>query len=167
MVTLRCTRKVLEYLDVEPIQNAPSSTGELGDWYANLVTTYAGDLIIFVNERTLLTVAVPAWESEDLFGNFLQRVRNLLMMLDVSRHAIEQELSHYQEMRIGRTASRSVLGSMNDIAYNYQFIAERSAEQGMPSLSDAEYQLSQMPSIARNFFPDQEAKRLLEPQSKK
>lgn len=165
MVTLRCTRKLLDYLEVGPVNDPPPSTGKLGDWYANLVPTHAGDLIIFVSERTLVTVAVPAWEAEDLASLFRRRVRNLLMMLDVSQHAIERELGHYQEVRFAKTASRSVLGSMNDIAYNYQFIAERDSEEGTLSLSDAEYQLSRMPSIARDLFPADAARDLLQHRS--
>ncbi|MGA9531971.1 MAG: hypothetical protein WBR18_04580 [Anaerolineales bacterium] len=165
MITLRCTRKLLDYLEKEPVNDPPSSTGKLGDWYANLVPTHAGDLIILVSVRTLVTVAVPAWQKDHLLSLFRARVRNLLMMLEVSQHAIERELGHYQDVRSARTASRSVLGSMNDIAKNYQFIAERDSEQGTLSLSDAEYQLSEMPSIARDLFPADAARELLEPRS--
>ena len=51
MITLRCTKKLLMYLEIDPIDEPSSSTGRLGDWYANLVPTYAGDLIMFVNEK--------------------------------------------------------------------------------------------------------------------
>ena len=164
MITFRCTRKLLEYLEVDPIDEPSQSTGRLGDWYANLVPTFGGDLIVFVNERSLVTVAIPALEGDHLVSLFRARVRNLLLMLDVSRQAIEEEVGEYEEVQFAKTASRSILGSMNDIASNYQFISERGDESGILSLSDTEYKLSNMPSIARGLFPADAAKKLLEPE---
>lgn len=167
MLTFRCTRKLLEYLDVDPIKDPSPSTGKLGDWYANLVPTYSGDLILFVNEESLITVAVPTVLADDLILTFRSRVRNLLLILDVSLQEIDREISHYHEVRFAKTASRSVLGSMNDIAWNYQYIAARGDESGTLSLSDAEYQLSNMPSIARDSFPADVARKLLETKDRK
>jgi hypothetical protein len=158
MITLRCTKKLLDFLEVDSIDDPHPSTGALGDWYANLVPTHAGDLIIFVDERTLITVAVPIVLVEELLPIFRERVANLLIMLNVPLRKIEQELSHYQEFEFARTASRSVLGSINDIAWHYQSIAERGDETGSISLSDTEYRLSHMPSLARDFIPARAAR---------
>jgi hypothetical protein len=56
---------------------------------------------------------------------------------------------------------------MNDIAWNYQYIAARGDESGTLSISDAEYQLSNMPSIARDSFPADVARKLLETKDRK
>ncbi len=163
MVTLRCTRKLLDFLAIKPVSEPIPSTGRLGDWYANLVPTDASDLIVFVSERSLVTVAIPAREAENLDSQFRARVQNLLAMLGVSIENIRSEIGHSQQVRFAKTSSRSVLGSMNDIASNYQFMAEGGGESGYLSLSDAEYELSNMPSIARNILPSDAAKELLEP----
>ena len=163
MVTLRCTRKLLKFLATTPVSEPIPPTGRLGDWYANFVPTDAGDLIVFVDEKSLVTVAIPAWEAENLVSQFRARVQNLLAMLGVSIESIRSEISHYQQVQFARTASRSVLGSMNDIAWNYQFMAQGGDENGSLSLSDAEYELSNMPSIARDIFPSDAARELLGP----
>ncbi len=162
MVTLRCTRKLLKFLDINPVEDSELPTGKLGDWYANLVSTDGGDIIVFVNERSLVTVAIPAWEAENLVVQLRARVRNLLALLGVSKESISSEISHYEEVQFAKASNRSILGSMNDIAWNYQFIAARGEESGYLSLSDAEYRLSNMPSIARDLFPSDAAKELLE-----
>jgi hypothetical protein len=153
----------LKFLAIAPVTEPIPPTGRLGDWYANLVSTDASDLIVFVNEKSLVTVAIPAWEAENLVSRFRARVQNLLALLGVSIESIRSEISHYQQVQFARTASRSVLGSMNDIAWNYQVIAEGGDESGYLSLSDAEYELSNMPSIARNILPSDAARELLEP----
>jgi len=145
MVTLRLTHKLQKLLDIDLTEQLEPTTSRLGDWYANLVPTYSGDLIIFLNEKTLLSVAIPIWESDNLLSLFRLRVVNLLGMIGIQPKVIENELSHYDHIQFGKTRSRSVLGSMNDFAFQYQGIAEQAESKADLSLSQAEYQLSQMP----------------------
>ena len=145
MVTFRCTRKLLKHLGIKPEENPEPPTGALGDWYANLIPTAAGDLIMIVNERTLLTVAVPVWESVNLVTMFRARVMNLFAMIGVSVEKASEELKELEPIQYGRTASRSILGSMNDFALNLQWMAEEPAADGTLSLSNAELFLSGMP----------------------
>jgi hypothetical protein len=133
-------------LEIIPLEEPEPPTGALGDWYANLIPTYAGDLIMFVNERSLLTVAVPVRDIENLIPLFRVRVENLLLMIGVEQEVIDREISHLEPVQFARTASRSLLGSMNDIAWNYQFISEEAEYVAHLSLSDAELKLSLMPS---------------------
>jgi hypothetical protein len=145
MVTLRLTHKLQKLLDFELSEQHQPTTSQMGDWYANFVPTYSGDLIIFVNEKTLLSVAIPIWESDHLLLLFRLRVGNLLGMIGIQPKAIESELRHYDHIQFGKTRSRSVLGSMNDIAFQYQVIAEMAENKADLSLSKAEFQMSQMP----------------------
>ena len=162
MVTLRCTRKLCKFLEIVPVEMPEPPTGALGDWYANLVPTYAGDIIIFVNERSLVTVAVPVWESGNLIPIFRARVEYLLMMIGVPQKIIDTEISHLDPVQFARTASRSLLGSMNDIAWNYQVISEETDYIAHMNLSIAELKLSQMPSGPLNYrYPSEVAKELL------
>ena len=145
MVTLRLTHKLQKLLDIDLTEQLRPTTSKLGDWYANLVPTYSGDLIVLVNEKTLLSVAIPIWEFDHLLLWFRLRIGNLLGMIGIQSKVIENELSHYDHIQFGKTRSRSVLGSMNDIAFQYQAIAEMAENKADLSLSKAEYQMSQMP----------------------
>ncbi|MCI0555651.1 MAG: hypothetical protein L0287_32295 [Anaerolineae bacterium] len=139
------TNKLQKLLGIDLTNQLKPTTSKLGDWYANLVPTYSGDLIVFVNEKTLLSVAIPIWESDNLLSLFRLRVVNLLGMIGIQFKAIENELSHYNHIQFGKTRSRSILGSMNDIAFHYQVMAEEAENKADLSLSNAEYKLSQMP----------------------
>jgi hypothetical protein len=145
MVTLRLTHKLQKLLNIDLTEQLKPTTSKLGDWYANFVPTYSGDLIVFVNEKTLLSVAIPIWESDHFLLLFRLRVGNLLGMIGIQSKAIENELSHYDQIQFGKTNSRSVLGSMNDIAFQYQAIAEMAENKAGWSLSNAEFQMSEMP----------------------
>lgn len=162
MVTLRLTHKLQKLLNIELTEQLEPTTSKLGDWYANFVPTLSGDLILFVNEKTLLSVAIPIWESDRLLVLFRLRIWNLLGMIGIQSKTIEHELHQYDQIQFGKTKSRSVLGSMNDIAFQYQVIAEMAEGKADFSLSNAEYQLSHMPCKPIDYRgPSDIAKELL------
>ena len=151
MIYIRCTQKLIKHYGLKP--NIPEEAGDsiLGDWYANIIPTDGGDLIVFLNERTLLTVAVPLCPENELFPTFVERVGNLLAMIDIPIHRIYRELEFYREILITKTKNRSLLGSLNDIAYHYQARAEMRAPNEKISLSDVELRGSNIPQKPLNW----------------
>lgn len=145
MITWRCTKKLMQYLDIKPNANLEPTSAKLGDWYANLVPTMSGDLILFVNEKSLLTLAIPVWEAANLVPLFSLRFINLAGMIGIPPEAAAEEFFHFDRIQYGKTQSRSVLGSMNDIAFQFQVMAERGEHEGPLSLSWAEERISGMP----------------------
>src|SRR5512138_2497816 len=102
MVTLRLTHKLQKLLEIEFTEPLKPTTSKLGDWYANFVPTYSGDLIVLVSEKTLLSVAIPIWESNHLLLLFRLRVENLLGIIGIPPKAIHQELHHYNDVQFGK-----------------------------------------------------------------
>jgi len=151
MVTIRCTRKLLKLIDGAIVEEPPAPSNVLGDWYANLIPTAAGNLIIFASETTLLSVAIPAEQLSQLIPLFVARVYNLLRMLEIPEPVVEREMRWYQEISLAKTSSRSVLGSLNEIASYYQTIPERLREQARLSLSEAELELSKLLHSPLNY----------------
>ncbi len=142
MITLRCTRKLQKYLGVSFVENPDSPKAKLGDWYTNFIPTLSGDIIIFVSEKTLLMVAIPVWEADKLLPMFGFRVVNLLKMIGVAQEVIDKEIKHYSEIQFAKTASRSILGTMNEIAYHLQYKAEYAKKKEDFSLSNIELEMS-------------------------
>ena len=61
MSTLRCTRKLLERLGVPSDADSDAQPANaLGDWYANLIRVGHDQLVVVVNERSTLTLVLPA-----------------------------------------------------------------------------------------------------------
>ena len=162
MITLRYTQKLQKYLGIVPIDLPEPSTAVLGDWYVNLVPTLSGDLIIFLSEKTLLTVAIPVWESKNLVPIFRMRVANLLGMIGVLPKDIANEISHFDQVQYSKTTSRSALGSLNDFAWHYQVLGEEARSKSDLSLAKAELKFSQMPCKPLDYrYPSEVAKELL------
>ena len=85
MLTLRCTQRVRARLRLpERLQEAPGSTGALGDWYVHLVRFGRPEFAIATSERCLLTMLLPARELRtSLVPNLHASLRSLLERLDV------------------------------------------------------------------------------------
>ena len=123
MVTLKCTRKLLKLLGGITTEEPPAPTSALGDWYANVIPTAAGELIVFANKQTLLSVALPIEMIDTLVSAFAARVYNLLVLIDVAEKIALRESAEFRQVEFAKTTSRSVLGSLNEISYHYQLIA--------------------------------------------
>jgi hypothetical protein len=114
--TLRCTRSLLRRLKVSPDPSPPATTNGLGDWYANLLYTKPQQLVLCVSQRTLLPVVVIAKGSEPVAVRLAAGVAKTLQSIGIPGPAVDAELAAMADATISTTASRQVLGSMNDLA---------------------------------------------------
>ncbi|WP_428503580.1 DUF6933 domain-containing protein [Roseateles sp.] len=118
MYTLRCTRKLLDRGLAPSSGPEQAPTTVLGDWYATLLPLRPQQLVLCVSERSLLPLVLPAREARSLPQRLAQALPELLAAIEVPKASIEAELLAMQDAsRIGTTASRSVLGSLNQLSY--------------------------------------------------
>ncbi len=144
MISIRCTARAAKALGVVASTDVPPGTSPLGDWYVNLVPTSSGGAFLFMNELNLLAVVVPR-DTFNPLNTFVARVANLLSMIGVPNARIERELEHFRDVRVGKTASKRVLGVLNDLAWRLQEAVERTSPRKKLSLSDFELWLAKMP----------------------
>lgn len=117
MFTLRCTRKLLRRLGANPSSEVVEPSTVLGDWYANLLPLRPQQLVLAMNERSLLCVLVPAAPIGSLGERVRAEVAGLLTDIGVPRGPAAAERAAMESMAIGATASRAVLGCMNDAVF--------------------------------------------------
>lgn len=118
MFTLRCTAKALKRLGVDPSDNAPPSTTALGDWYANPFITRNHRLWLCVSAKSFLGMLIPMRDVQKDLGGHLPGVLAVhLAKLGVPIDLVEEEVDRMKEMTIAKTASRQLLGVMNEYAF--------------------------------------------------
>ncbi len=131
-MVLRCTKKLLDVL--RPPQVSAAETGE-DDWYANLLVLDRRKCLLLTHAATLFSVFEP-----DIRVGQLRSTRELVSAL-VERELREEQLPPdtfgdlgSEALVVAKTADRSVLGCMNDMA----FLAEVAVGQsgGLASLDD-------------------------------
>ncbi len=118
MIVLRCTQRLLKTSGIEPVEVPSAPTAPLGEWYANSVSLpFRGrSLVVFVHGGTLLSVVAPGRVLGTTVPAFRRRLPDLLRRLELPRAWIDAQTAALTEVCFARTASRSVLGTMNEIA---------------------------------------------------
>ena len=101
----------------------PEDSG-LGPWTANLIFVNRRKCILFVNDKTLFNFLVPdvlrkhIRELDRMFRNWLSCV---LAEEGFKEAETGKILEEYQVIGYSKTKSKSVLGSMNDLAFMYKY----------------------------------------------
>jgi hypothetical protein len=121
MVTIRCTQKLLSRLRTAPASVVPPATTALGDWYASLFPVRRRQLVLFISERSLLPVFVEAKTSVTLIDRFREGLSEMLAAITIPSVLVQSELAELGEFAFAKTASRTVLGSMNDFVTMTKF----------------------------------------------
>jgi len=124
-VVVRCTAKALKLLGLRPASLAEIEPAD-DDWYLNLLWFDRRKCLLVAHAGTGFSVFVPDVRKVDLdpIGPFLVRAitaalddetlpRDVLGVLDPA------------DVRIAKTASRRVLGIMNDDAYHLDYMLDR------------------------------------------
>jgi hypothetical protein len=118
--TLRCTQKLLDRLNAVPVQEHAPPDAVLGDWYATLVRAGRVQVVLAVSERTLLPVVVPAREGRNVVHRLAEALGPLLESLGLPTDVVNAERRAMESWVIGKTASRRILGSLNDLVFELQ-----------------------------------------------
>ena len=117
MFTLRCTHKLLRRGLTESEHGEVAPTTLLGDWYANVLVARPQHLVLCISERTLLPVIVPAKSAGALPTRLLEALPPILVALAIAPDSVHTECDRMREHRVGRTASKRVLGSLNELMF--------------------------------------------------
>jgi hypothetical protein len=115
-VILRCTQKLLDLLDVHAGALATAAPSE-DDWYANLLWLARRKCLLLAHAGTLFAVFVPEVRKADLLliGNAAVR----LIQRELAAEGLGSESFGHLDggtVRLAKTASRSVLGYMHEMA---------------------------------------------------
>jgi hypothetical protein len=116
MYTLHCTKKLLVRLKDSIASTAPAPTTVLGNWYAT-VLFWKPQVALLVNERTLMPVLMPLAPASTLLTRFPDQLAAILALHGVSQPFIASEVAAMSDVVIAKTANRSVVGTMNELAF--------------------------------------------------
>jgi hypothetical protein len=116
MVIVRATKKLLDRLGPPTSAAEQASTTLLGDWYAT-AWFWRPQVALLVSEVTLLPVLMPLAPAATLLQRFGSQLAAVLDAHDTPAEFIDAELQEMDEVRLAKTASRSVVGIMNEFTY--------------------------------------------------
>jgi len=160
MYAVCATKKLLDRVKQRPRPEAVEPTSMSGNWYA----TYVGwrpQVVLLVNERTLLPVLMPLAPVATLLERFPQQLAGVLRGLAVPEEFIEQELAAMGDGVWAKTANRSVVGSMNEFAFLAEAWRDRGRTDDLMAMSLHLAEVPCSPLDKSEGFPDREVAALV------
>lgn len=130
MFTVRGTKKFLDRVG-RPMAEPPSSTTMLGDWYAS-VLFWRPQVALVVNATTFVPVLMPLAPAAGVVARFPMAMAEVLGALGVDPRFAEAEVTQMRSVVLAKTASRQVLGVMNE----FTFMAEHTISTGRSGPTD-------------------------------
>ena len=148
---LRCTKKLLTVIGPQQLIDR-SPDGE--DWYANLLWLSGRKCLLITHTVTLFTVLEADVRAADL------RDPGRLVTGLMSRELLREQLPadtfgnpDPADISLARTADRSVLGCMNDMAFMCETVTTRSGGLATTNIGDLNRALRRNTNSARGYQP--------------
>lgn len=161
MLVVRATKKLLDRLGPVTMQPAEASTTRLGDWYAT-VWAWKPQVALLVSEATLFPVLMPLAPSATLLARFPDHLARALTVHDLPESFISGELARMDDVRLAKTASRSMLGIMNEFTFLAQADRTNRADTDLTALARWLASTPCSPLFKRHGSPDREVRALAE-----
>ena len=152
---IRCTQKLLKELRIKPQE--PDVISEVGNWHANLLSIERRKCVLFTHDMTLFSVFVAGLKRQDfdhLDDVFGQAMFKTMLLFDFEQVEIERMLDWSRHNIYAKTNSRSVLGSMNDMAFQVEHHIHTDGGFGYTDLAELHLRINQIPFKANGYqFP--------------
>lgn len=120
MTALRCTAKLLKAMKVRPVAEPASARNRLGEWGANLVRIGRVQLVLAVSEPTRFAVVIDAAPYATVPQRLCEALFTALRELGVDAQASAVEVAVMSPLEIAASNSRSVLGTLNQFAWELE-----------------------------------------------
>lgn len=120
MLVIRGTKKLRDRVKGAPAGDGDVSTTSLGDWFATALF-WRPQVALLVNSRTLLPVFMELAPAATLLDRTPAAVEAVLRRHGISDHFLTTERDAMREVRIAPTNDRSVVGVMNEFAFQGEY----------------------------------------------
>ena len=129
MQLIRSTKKLQKEMGLKKSDISEDEPKELhlGSWHANLIYINRKKCLLFVNYKTLFNFIVPdisRAQIKELSNIFRVNLACVLAAEDVSKRAKRIIISEYTSIQYTNTKSKSISGSMNDLAFHYKYLIQ-------------------------------------------
>ncbi len=150
MPYLRCTRKLLSAIGYSQVAADAEAepAAALGDWYAHLLVISRQRVLLFTNEPTLYSFAVLGVRKAALTSLtkiFLEHLARNLADDNLPMDVIQRVMGEYRNVAIAGTASRRVVGSMNNLANLLEHLVRDAGGVAACDVRTLNAQFNQMP----------------------
>lgn len=127
---------------------APTTDSVLGDWSLKSTGVRQGLFIVGVNERTLMAVVFAERPLSRLVGTLSACVAAQLEVFGIPDERIAAEVSALRSATFGKNRARSLLGILNEVAFQFEVAAAHSEIASPSELLEIQTELNGIPHRA-------------------
>ena len=157
MPIIQCTEKLRKEMALKNASLAVVQVGDpvLSSWHANLVIIARKKCVVFVNDKTrfnFIVTDVSRAHLRELGNIFLSTVYSVLDHEGFTPEQREKIVCENEGMHYTKTSSKSVLGTMNELAFHYEDSILEAGGVHSHEIPDIISGLNHMPISAIKFF---------------
>ena len=130
------------------VQVAPSADSVLGDWSLKSTDVRQGRFVVGVNERTLMAVVFAERPLSHLASTLSTCVGAQLEVFDIPAERIAAEVATLRSAKFGKNRARSLLGILNEVAFQFEVAAAESHIASPEELLEIQTELNGIPHWA-------------------
>ena len=154
---LNCTQKLIKAFGKSagklfPAKDAdaPGDSTTLGAWSAHLVVYLRKRFVLFVNDKTLLTIFTPYAPKESLIIRFQEALFKELLRLGVSADQSAEESWKSHDFVLQQNSDRSMAGYMKQKAFEYKvYLDNQLTGEGVMDIKRAQALVNKSPQLKR------------------
>ncbi len=146
MQIIKCTKKLQKEMGLKNTDLSVSESTDvvIGPWHANLIYILGKKCVLFVNDKTLfnfIVTGVTRDQIRNLSDMFVINLRCTLINEGIDEESCNKILNEYSSLEFKNTDNKSVLGSINDLAFHYKVNIE----------DEGSIHTHQIPNIIKRF----------------
>ena len=161
MLIVRATKKLRQRLGSAVPRDDEPSTTLLGDWYATVLPWRPRQLILLVNEQTLLPVLMPLAPAATAPSRIGPEIAATLTAHQAPTTVVDGELGQMHDCGFAPTANRSVVGIMNEFTFLADVYRRNDPELDLLRLAMKLASTPCSPLYRRHTSPDRELQAFL------
>lgn len=157
ILALKCTQKLMKAFGKSAGKLFPAggagvldSSSILGPWSAHLVIYLRKRYVLFVNDKTLLSILIPYVPKETLVIRFQEALLKELIRLGVPADSASEEAWKFHDFVLEKNSDRSMAGYMKQKAFEYKVIFDNQLERkGALQIERAQALINKSPQLKR------------------
>ena len=129
MQIIKCTKKLQKEMGLKKadLSEAEPTVEVIGPWHANLIYILGKKCVLFVNDKTLfnfIVAGVTRAQIKELTDLFIQNLTCALLNERIDEASVNKIIDEHSSIEYKNTDNKSVLGSINDLAFHYKLSIE-------------------------------------------
>ena len=140
---LKSTRKLRTRIGEFPNNHDDRVSIVLGDWVGNIIPIMGGELLVFINELSLLTLILPISAIPHPAESLSREVSDLLQALQVPAALIQDVQRELAAVSVVPAESKRMLSLLREVSYYCQDVARFTPPDRIRNQLDMELELAE------------------------